>query len=155
VSFVSAALAIFSTNGPKEMVKQEHISIPSIPGSQSRLDVDKERVIATNIGHNVPNLTPVIHKSSSCVRRPRSHLLVHSIVPFCRVLSFRLDLNIRLHNIIQCSPSSSILGSEVLLRGFKSSRPILFIYHWLLCCLLETDLVPLLIAIAMNQNQVD
>jgi hypothetical protein len=25
----------------KEMVKQEHISVPSIPGAQSRLDVDK------------------------------------------------------------------------------------------------------------------
>jgi hypothetical protein len=35
--------------GPKEVVKQEHISAPSIPGPQSRPDVDKERVLATNI----------------------------------------------------------------------------------------------------------
>jgi hypothetical protein len=35
--------------GPKEVVKQEHISVPSIPGPQSRLDVDKARVLATNI----------------------------------------------------------------------------------------------------------
>jgi hypothetical protein len=48
--------------GPKEVVKQEHISFPSIPGLQSRLAVDKARVIATNIGHDVPNLTFVIHK---------------------------------------------------------------------------------------------
>jgi hypothetical protein len=27
--------------GPKEVVKREHIGIPSIPGPQSRLDVDK------------------------------------------------------------------------------------------------------------------
>jgi hypothetical protein len=48
--------------GPKEIVKQEHIGLPSIPGSQSRLDVDKARVLAKNIGHYVPNLTTVIHK---------------------------------------------------------------------------------------------
>jgi hypothetical protein len=46
--------------GSKEMVKQEHITVPSIPVAQSRLDVDKSRVLATNIGHNVLDLTPVI-----------------------------------------------------------------------------------------------
>jgi hypothetical protein len=30
----------------KEMVKQEHISIPSIPGPQSRFDIDKTRMFA-------------------------------------------------------------------------------------------------------------
>jgi hypothetical protein len=55
--------------GTKEVVKQEHISLPSIPGPQSRLDVDKARVLAKNIGHDVPNLTPVIHTGSSRVRR--------------------------------------------------------------------------------------
>jgi hypothetical protein len=35
--------------GPKELVKQEHISVPSIPGPQSRLDINKTRVYATNI----------------------------------------------------------------------------------------------------------
>jgi hypothetical protein len=48
--------------GPKEVVKQEHISLPSVPGPQSRLDVDKARVLVKHIGHDVLNLTPVIHK---------------------------------------------------------------------------------------------
>jgi hypothetical protein len=99
---------------PKEVVKQEHISVPAVPCLQSRLAVDKARVLATNIGHNAPNLMLVIHKSSSHVRRSCSHLLVHSFIYFCRVLSLRLDFNVRPHNIIQCSLSSSILGSEVL-----------------------------------------
>jgi hypothetical protein len=68
--------------GPKEMVKQDHIDLPSIPGSQSSIDVDKARVFATNIGHNLPNLMPVIQKGSSRVRRSCSHLLVHSFTPF-------------------------------------------------------------------------
>jgi hypothetical protein len=97
--------------GSKEMVKQEHISVPSIPGGQIRLDVEKSIVLATNVGHNIPNLTLMIHKGSSCMRRSRSHLLVHSIILFRGVLIFRLDCNIRSHNIIQGSPSSSILGS--------------------------------------------
>jgi hypothetical protein len=46
--------------GPKEVVKQEHKSVPSIPGPQSRLDVDKAIVLATNSGHDVPNLAPDI-----------------------------------------------------------------------------------------------
>jgi hypothetical protein len=33
----------------KEMVKQEHVSVPSIPGVQSRLDLDKASVLATNV----------------------------------------------------------------------------------------------------------
>jgi hypothetical protein len=48
--------------GPTEVVKQEHISVPSIPGTQSRLGVDKARVLATHIGHDVRNLAPVIQK---------------------------------------------------------------------------------------------
>jgi hypothetical protein len=48
--------------GTKEVVKHEHIGVPSIPGLQSRLGVDKARVLVTNIAHNVPNLTPVIEK---------------------------------------------------------------------------------------------
>jgi hypothetical protein len=141
--------------GPKEVVKQEHVSLPSIPGSQSRLDVEKAIVLATNIGHNVPNIMHVIQKGSSRVRRSHSHFSVHSIIPFCRVLSFWFDLNIRPHNIIQFSPSSSILGSELLLDCFKSSRPVLVVYHWLLCCLIEINIMLLMIAVPMNQNQVD
>jgi hypothetical protein len=49
--------------GPKEMVKQEHISSPYIPGPQSRFDIYKSRMLATNIGHDVPSIAPVIHKS--------------------------------------------------------------------------------------------
>jgi hypothetical protein len=48
--------------GANEMVKKENISIPSIPGPQSRFDIDKTRMFATNTGHDVPNLAPVIHK---------------------------------------------------------------------------------------------
>jgi hypothetical protein len=118
--------------GPKEVVKQEHIGLPSIPGPQRRLNVDKARVLATNIGHHVPNLMHVIHIGSPHVRRSCTHILVHSLIPFCRVLSLRLDFNIWPQNIIQCSLSSSILGSKVLLDCFKSSRPIFVIYHCLL-----------------------
>jgi hypothetical protein len=55
--------------GPKEVVKQEHISLPSIPGPERRIDVDKAIVLAANIGHNFPNCKPVVHKGSSCMRR--------------------------------------------------------------------------------------
>jgi hypothetical protein len=48
--------------GTNKMVIQEHVSIPSIPGAQIRFDLDKARVLATNVGHNVPNLRPVIYK---------------------------------------------------------------------------------------------
>jgi hypothetical protein len=139
---------------PKEVVKQEHISVPSIPGSQSRLDVDKERVLVTNIVHDVPNLAPVIHKGSSCVVRSSSHFLVHSFISFCRVFSFWLDFNVRVHTIIQCSPSYSILGGKVIPDCFHSSWPVLVINHWLFYSLLETDFMPLLVMIAANQNQV-
>jgi hypothetical protein len=141
--------------GPKEVVKQEHISLPSIPGPQSRLDVDKAILLVTNIGHDVPNLTPVIHKGSSRVRCSCSHLLVHSLISFCRVLSFRLDFNVRAHTIIQCSPSSSILRRDLLLDCFQSSRPVFVINHWLLFYIIETDLMLLLVMIAVDQNQVD
>jgi hypothetical protein len=52
--------------GPNEVVKQEHISVPSIPGPQIRLDVDDTRGLATNIGHDVPNIAPAIHKYRLC-----------------------------------------------------------------------------------------
>jgi hypothetical protein len=96
--------------GTKKMVKQEHVRVPSIVGAQIRLDLDKARV-PTNVGHNVPNLTPAVHKGSSSMRRSRGHLLFHSIIPFRRVLSYWLDFKIRSHDIIQSIPSSSILGS--------------------------------------------
>jgi hypothetical protein len=47
---------IYHIFGPKEVVKQEYIRIPSIPGPQSRLDLYKTIVLATNSGHDVPNL---------------------------------------------------------------------------------------------------
>jgi hypothetical protein len=136
------------------VVKKEHISPPSIPGPQSRLDVEKARVIATNIVHDVPNLTLVIHTGSSYARRSCSHLLVHSLISICRFFSFRFDFNVRPHNILKCSPSFSIMGGEVLLDSFQSSRPVLVINHWLLCYLLETDFMPLLVSISANQNHV-
>jgi hypothetical protein len=80
--------------GPKEMVKKDHISIPSIPGLQGSFDIEKSRMLATNIGHDVPNLAPVIHKGSSSVRRSCRHFLIHSFITIYRVLSFRLDFNV-------------------------------------------------------------
>jgi hypothetical protein len=64
----------------KEMVKKEHIGIPSIPGLQSRFDVNKAGMFAAYIGHNVPNLAPVIHKGTSCVWRSCRHFLIHSFI---------------------------------------------------------------------------
>jgi hypothetical protein len=90
---------------------------------------------------------PVIHKYSSSARHSHSHLLVHSIIPFHRVLIFRLERNIWSHYIIQGIPSSSIPGNEVILDCFKNFRLVLVVDHWLLLCLLETDIMPLLIAI--------
>jgi hypothetical protein len=69
----------------KEMAKQYHVSIPSIPGTQCRLDVNKTRMFATNVGHDVPNLAPVIHKGSSRGRHPGGHLLIHRVLPIRRV----------------------------------------------------------------------
>jgi hypothetical protein len=141
--------------GHKEVVKEEHISVPSIPGPQSRLDVNKTRMFATNIGHDIPNLTPVIHKGSSRVRRSCSNLLIHSFIVFSRILSFWLDLNVWAHNIIQCSPSYSILGGKVLSDSLQSSWPILVIDYRFFCSILKTSFMTLLVAITADQNQVD
>jgi hypothetical protein len=93
--------------GPKEMVEKEHISIPSIPGPQSRFGLDKTRMFATNIGDDVPNLAPVIHKGSSHVWRSCRNFLIQSLIIFSRIFSFRFDGNIWANNIIQCSPSDT------------------------------------------------
>jgi hypothetical protein len=140
---------------PKDRVKHEHVSLPYIYGLQSRLALDTERVIAAYIGHDVTNLTLVIHKVLSHVRLSCSHFLVYSFISIYRVFSFRFDLNVQPHNIIQCSPSSYVLGGKVILDSFQSSRPVLIINDWLLCCIFETDLMPLLVMIDANQNQVD
>jgi hypothetical protein len=115
--------------GPKEVIKHEHMSVPSIPGPQSRLDVEKARALAKNIGHDVPNLAPVVHKGSSRVRRSCSHFLIHSFITFSRIFNFLFDLNLRAHNIIQCRPSYSLLGGKVLPDCLQSSWPILVINH--------------------------
>jgi hypothetical protein len=98
----------------KDEVKKEHISIPSIPGPQSRFDVNKTRILATYIGHNVPNFSPVIHKGLSGVWRSCRHFLIHSFIIFRSIFSFRFDGNIRANNIIQCCSSDTILGGKVL-----------------------------------------
>jgi hypothetical protein len=71
------------------------------------------------------------------------------------VFSFWLDFNVRVYNIIQCSPSYSILGGKVLPDCLQISRPFLVINNWILCSILETYFMPLLVVIAANQNQVD
>jgi hypothetical protein len=138
--------------GLKEVVKQEHKSVPSIPGPQSRLDVNKTRMFATNIGHDVSNLTPVIHKGSSCVWRSCSHLVVHGFIALGRIFSFWFDLNVWAHNIIQCSPSYSTLGGNVLSECIQSSWPILVINHRIFLSLIETNFMTLLVAITVDHN---
>jgi hypothetical protein len=138
--------------GAKEVVKQEHISVPSLPGPQSRLDINKTRVLAINIGHDVPNLTTVIHKVSSRVWRYCSHFLVHSFITFSRICSFWLDLNVWAHNIIQCSPSYPIMGGKLLYDCLQSSWPILIIYYRFFCSILKINFMTLLVAITADHN---
>jgi hypothetical protein len=139
----------------KEVVKKEHIRIPSIPVPQSRFDVDKTRMFATYIGHNVPNLAPVIHKASSRVWRSCRHLLIHSFIIFCRVCSFRFDGNLRSNNIIQCCSSDTILGGKVLFDLLQGHWLIFVIDLRFFSSLLETNFMTLLVAITADQNQVD
>jgi hypothetical protein len=61
----------------KEMVKHQHVCVPSVLSKQRMPDIKKTRIFATNVGHDVPNLAPVIHKISSSVRGMCGHLLVH------------------------------------------------------------------------------
>jgi hypothetical protein len=136
-------------------VKKEHISIPSIPGPQSRFDIDNAGMFATNIGYDVPNLAPVIHKGSSHLRRSCHHFLIHSLIIFCRIFSFRFDRNVWVNNIIQCSPSYTILRGKVLFDLLQGPWPILVIYLRFFCNFLETNFMMLLVSIAANQNQVD
>jgi hypothetical protein len=141
--------------GPKEMVKQEHISIPSIYGPQCRFDIDKAGMFVTYSGHDVPNLAPVIHKVSSSVRHSCCHFLIDSFITIYRAFGFRLDLNVWVHKIIQCSPSYSIMRGNLLFDLLQSSWPILVINHRFFSSLLETNFMKVLVAIAGNQNQVD
>jgi hypothetical protein len=141
--------------GTKEMVKQEHISIPSISGLQGRFDIDKTRLFATNIGHDIPKIAPFIHKGPSSVRRSCHHFLIHSFITICRIFSFSLDCNVWANNIIQCSPSYSILGGKVLFDLLQSYWKILVINLRFFSSILETNFMMLLVAIATNQNQVD
>jgi hypothetical protein len=108
----------------KEVVKKEQISIPSIPGPQSGFDVDKTRIFATYIGHNVPNFSPVIHKGSSRVWRSCRHFLIHSFIIFRGIFSFRFDVNLRANNIIQYCSSDTILGGKVPLNNVFGSLQI-------------------------------
>jgi hypothetical protein len=120
----------------KEVVKKEHISIPSIHGPQRGFDVDKRRMFATNIGHDVPKLAPVIHKGSSRVWRSCRHFLVHSLIIFSRI--FRFDGNIRADTIIKCFSSDR---GKVLFDLLQGPWPIFVIDIRLFRRLLETNLV--------------
>jgi hypothetical protein len=112
-------------------------------------------MFATNIGHDVSNLAPIIHKGSSREWRPCRHLLIHRLIIFSRIFSFRFDGNIRADNIIQCCSSDTILRGNVLFDILQGPWPIFVIDLRLLCSLLETNFMKLLIAITANQNQVD
>jgi hypothetical protein len=141
--------------GAKEMVKKEHISVPSIPGPQSSFDIDKTRMFATNIGHDVPNLAPVIHKGSSRVWRSCCHFLIRSLIIFSRIFSFRYDGNIWVNSIIQSSPSDTILRGKGLFDLLWGPWPIFVIDIRFFSGLLETNFMTLLVAITADQNQVD
>jgi hypothetical protein len=78
--------------------------------------------------------------------------MVHLVVPIHRVFSFRIDCNIRSHNIIQSIPCSSILGGQLFIDGFHGPVPVLAIYHRLLISLLETHFTSLLVTVAADQN---
>jgi hypothetical protein len=93
----------------KEMVKKEHVGIPSIPGPQGRFDVNKAGMFATYVGHDVQNLVPVIHKGTPSVWRSCRHLLIHSFIILRGVFFLRFHGNISSDNIIQCCTSDSIL----------------------------------------------
>jgi hypothetical protein len=93
----------------KEVVKKEHVDIPSIPGPQGRFDVTKARMCATYIGYDFPNLAPVTHKGTSSVWRSCRHLLIHSLIILRGVFFLRFHGNLISDNIIQCCTSDSIL----------------------------------------------
>jgi hypothetical protein len=137
------------------MVKQEHISIPSISGPQGRFYIDRTRKLATNIGQFVPNLALVVHKGFSSLRRYCCHFLIHSFITICRIFSFKLDFNLWEHTIIKCSPSYSILRGKVIFDLLQSSWTILVINIGLFSSILGTNFMTLLVAIAANKNQVD
>jgi hypothetical protein len=93
----------------KEMVKKEHVGIPSIPGPQGRFYVNKAGMFATYIGHYVPNLAPVIHKGTSSVWRSCRNLLINSFIVLRGVFFLRFHGNLSSDNIVQCCTSDSIL----------------------------------------------
>jgi hypothetical protein len=94
----------------KEMVKKEHVGIPSIPGPQVRFDVNKSGMLATYIGHDVPNLAHVIHEGTPRVWRSCRHFLIDSfIILGGGVFFLRFQGNLSSDNIIQCCTSDSIL----------------------------------------------
>jgi hypothetical protein len=134
------------------MVKKKHIGIPSIPGPQSRFDVNKTRMFATYSGHNVPNLAPVIQKGASCVWRSCRHFLINSFIILRTIFSFRFDGNLSSDNIIQCFSSDTILGGKILPDLLQGPWPIFIIDFRLLGGLLEANSVALLVPITANQH---
>jgi hypothetical protein len=122
--------------------------------SAKQFDIDKSGTLATNIGHDVPNLAPVIHKGSSRVRRSCCHFLIHILICFSRIFSVRGERDVWENNIIQCSPSYTILRGNVLFDLLQGPWPILVINHRLFCSFLETNFMMLLVVIAVNQNQI-
>jgi hypothetical protein len=139
----------------KEVVKKEHISIPSIPGPQSRFDVNKTRMFAIYIGHNVPNFAPVVQKGPFCVWRSCRHFLIHSFIILRRIFSFRFDGNLRANTIIQCCSSDTILGGKILFDLLQGPSPVFVVYFRFLGSLLEANFMALLVMITADQNLVD
>jgi hypothetical protein len=112
-------------------------------------------MFATNIGHDVPNLAPVIQKGSSRVWRSCRHFLIHSLLIFSRIFSFRFDGNIWVNNMIQCCSSDTRLRGKVLFDILQGPWPVFVINIRFFSSLLETNFMMLLVAITADQNQVD
>jgi hypothetical protein len=134
------------------MVKKEHVGITSIPGPQSRFDVNKEGMFDTYIGHDVPNLAPVTHKGTSSVWRSCRHFLIHSFIVLWGIFFLRSHGNLSSDNIVQCSTSDTILGGNILPDILQGPWPIFIVDLSLLSCLLEDNLVALLVPITANKH---
>jgi hypothetical protein len=98
---------------------------------------------------------PVIHKGYYRVRRSCRHFLIHSLITFSRIFSFRFDRDVWVNNIIQCSSSDTILKGKVLFDLLQRPWQILDINLRFFCSLLEINFMTILVAIAAYKNQVD
>jgi hypothetical protein len=109
-------------------------------------------MFSTNIGHDVPNLAPVIHKGSSRVWSSCRHFLINSLIILSRIFSFRFDSNIWANNIIQCCSSYTILRGKVIFDLIKGPWKIFVIDLRFFSSLLEANFMMLLLNYSHSRN---